>query len=73
MKINSASPLYLILNKINGYFKEINGNKYSKLVPKNETKKEKENKTKKYEERRIKIRDLIRLVTSNSIQMVNYI
>ena len=25
VKINSANPLYLIINKINGYFEEING------------------------------------------------
>ena len=29
VKINSANPLYLIINKINGYFEEINGNKRS--------------------------------------------
>ena len=28
MKINSMNPLYPILNKVNGYFKETNGNKY---------------------------------------------
>ena len=28
VKINSVNPLYLIINKVNGYFKEINGNKY---------------------------------------------
>ena len=27
-KINSVNPLYLIFNKLNGYFEEINGNKY---------------------------------------------
>ena len=27
-KINSINPLYLMLNKSNGYFEEINGNKY---------------------------------------------
>ena len=27
VKINSVSPLYLIFNKVNGYFEEINGNK----------------------------------------------
>ena len=25
VKINSVYPLYLILNKVNGYFEEING------------------------------------------------
>ena len=29
-KINSVNPLYLIFNKLNGYFEEINGNKYLK-------------------------------------------
>ena len=37
MKINSANPLYLMLNRINGYFEEINGNKYLTLVPTNES------------------------------------
>ena len=35
VKINSVNPLYLIFNKINGYFEEINGNKYLTLVPTN--------------------------------------
>ena len=39
VKINSVDPLYLIFNKANRYFEEINGNKYSTLVPGNETKK----------------------------------
>ena len=36
--INSVHPLYLIINKLNGYFEEINGNKYLMLVPTNESK-----------------------------------
>ena len=28
MRINGASPLYLIVGKINGHFEEINENKY---------------------------------------------
>ena len=40
----------------------INGNKYLKLVPTNESKE----KIKKYEELRIKIKDLIRSITKNS-------
>ena len=28
VKINSVNPLYLMLNKMNGYFDEINRNKY---------------------------------------------
>ena len=39
IKINSVNPLYLMLNKINEYFKENNGNKYLMLVPTNESKK----------------------------------
>ena len=61
VKINSANLLYLIFNKINGYFEEINGKKYLKLVPTNESKE----KIKKYKELWIKIRDLIRSITKN--------
>ena len=32
VEINSVKPLYLIINKMNGYFKEINKNKNSTLV-----------------------------------------
>ena len=38
VKINSASPLYLTFGKVNWYIEEINGNKYLKLVPINESK-----------------------------------
>ena len=38
VKISSVNPLYLMLNKMNGYFEEINGNKYLTLVPTNESK-----------------------------------
>ena len=62
LKINSVNPLYLIFRKVNGYFEEINGNKYLTLVPTNESKE----KTKKYKERRNKIRDVIRSLTKNS-------
>ena len=41
---------------MNGYFEEINGNKYLTLIPTNEGKE----KTRKYEELWSKIRDLIR-------------
>ena len=44
VKINSVNPLYLIFNKVNGYFEEINGNKYLTLVPNNENKQKKDNK-----------------------------
>ena len=32
------NPLYLIANKINGYFEEIHRNKYLTLVPTNQSK-----------------------------------
>ena len=57
--INSANPLYLMFNRINRYFEEINGNNYLTLVSANESKE----KIKKYEEPWIKIRDLFRSVT----------
>ena len=62
VKINSVNPLYLIFNKMNGYFAEINENKYLISVPTNEGKE----KLKKYEELWIKIRDLIRSITKKS-------
>ena len=39
VNIYCVNPLYLIFNKVNGYFKEINGNKYLTLVPTKESKK----------------------------------
>ena len=38
IKNNSVNLLYLIFSKVNGYFEEINGNKYLTLVPTNESK-----------------------------------
>ena len=38
VKINSVNPFYLIINKVNGYFKEIDRNKCLSLVPTNESK-----------------------------------
>ena len=38
VNINSVNPLYLIIKKVNGYFEEINGNKYLTLIPTNESK-----------------------------------
>ena len=61
IKINSVNPLYLVINKVNGYSEEINENKYLALVPTNESKE----KIKKYEELWIKIRDLIRSIIEN--------
>ena len=40
LKIDSLNLFYLVFNKINGCFDEINGNKYLTLVPTNESKKE---------------------------------
>ena len=62
LKINSVNPLYLFFSKVNGYFQEINKNKYLMLLSANESKE----KIKKYEELWSKIRDLIRLITRNS-------
>ena len=56
------NPLCLIFSKVNGYFKEINKNKYLMPVPTNES----EEKNKKYEELWSKIKDLIRSITKNS-------
>ena len=36
--INSVHPLYLNFSKVNGYFKEVNKNKYLMPVPTNEIK-----------------------------------
>ena len=62
LKIYFVNPLYLIFYDLNGYFEEINENKYPTLVPINESKE----KIKKYEELWIKIRDLIRSITNNA-------
>ena len=61
-KTNSENPLYLIINKINGFFDESNGNKRVTLVPADES----NNTLKKYEELRSKIRYLVRSITNNS-------
>ena len=61
LKIYSANSLYLIFCKLNGYFEEINEDKYLTLVPTNESK----GKIKKCEKLWIKIRDLIRSITKN--------
>ena len=41
LKIYSVNLFYLIFDKVNRYFKEINGNKYLTLVPANKSKKRK--------------------------------
>ena len=61
VKVYSVNPLYLIFRYLNGYFEEINGNKYLTLVPTNG----RTEKIKKYEELWIKIRDLIRSITKS--------
>ena len=61
IKIYSVNPLYLNFSKVNGYFEEINRNKYLTLVPTNESKE----KIKKYEKLWIKMRDLIKSITKN--------
>ena len=38
IKINGVNPLYFIIDKINGYIEESNGNKYLMLVPIDESK-----------------------------------
>ena len=38
LNINCVNPLCLIFHKVNGYFEEINGNKYLTLVFTNESK-----------------------------------
>ena len=60
IKIYSVNPLYLISGNVNGYFEEINGNKYLTLFPTSESKE----KIKKYKE--LWIRNLIKSITKNS-------
>ena len=43
VKINSVNPFYLIFNKVNEYFEEINEKTYLTLFPNNENKKKYEN------------------------------
>ena len=62
VKIYSVNPLYLIINKINGYIDEINGSKYLTLVSTNESKEI----LKKYEKLWTKKGDHIRTITNNS-------
>ena len=59
LKMYSVNPLRLIFRYVNGYFEDINGNKYFRLVPTNESKE----KIKKYEKLWIKIGDLTGLIT----------
>ena len=41
VKVNSVNRLYFIFSKVNGYFQEINKNKYLTIVPTNESKEKK--------------------------------
>ena len=38
VKINSVNPLYLIIDKVDGFIEEKNGNKYLTLVSKDKNK-----------------------------------
>ena len=62
VKIYGVNSLHLIFRYVNGYFEEVNGNKYLTLAPTNESKE----KLKKYEKIWVKIRDLIISKTKNS-------
>ena len=62
LKTDSINPLYFIYRYVNGYFAEINGNKYLTLVSTNESTEE----TKIYEELWIKIRNLIKSAIKKS-------
>ena len=62
IKNNIVKPLYVIIDKVNGYFEEINGKKYLTLLHANES----QEKIKRHEELWSKIRYLVRLITKNS-------
>ena len=62
VKIYSLNSLYLFFKYMNGYFEEINGNRYLKLVPTNKNKE----KIQKYGELWVKIGHLIRSITSSN-------
>ena len=58
IKVYSVNLLYLIFNKLNGFFDKNNGSKYFTLVATNESKEE----MKKYGDLWIKIRYLVRRI-----------
>ena len=62
VKINSVNPLYFIIDKLDGYIEENNGNKHLTLVSPDKNK----DTLKKYMELWDKIKDLIRSVTNTS-------
>ena len=68
VKIRSVNPLHLIINKVNGFYDEIDKNSYLTLVATNESKKIIiiKKKRKKNENLWSKIRDLIRSITKTS-------
>ena len=59
--LHSVYRLFFVINKINEYFKEINGNEYLALFPTDDDKET----TNKYEELWRKIKDQIRVITIN--------
>ena len=63
------NPVYLIINKTNGYFEEINKSKYLRLVPINVSKE----KITKYKELWNKIRNLISSITKNADDLISSI
>ena len=69
VKVYSVNLLYLIFHKVNGYFEEINENKYLTLVTTDEPKE----KIKKHKELWSKIRYLIRLITKTQMIMMKNI
>ena len=62
VQTNSVNLLCLIINKANGYYEEVNKNKYLTLIPTNES----NELTKKYKELWSKIRELIKSRTKKS-------
>ena len=69
VKVYSVNLLYLIFHKVNGYFEEINENKYLTLVATDESKE----KIKKHKKLWSKIRYLIRLITKTQMIMMKNI
>ena len=61
-EVHSVNTLYLIINKINGYNEQVNGNECFTLVPTNESK----GIVKKFEELWVKIRDQIRIINNST-------
>ena len=61
-EVHNVNTLYLIINKINGYNEQVNGNECFTLVPTNESK----GIVKKFEELWVKIRDQIRIINNST-------